>query len=600
MTLLTCHIENFGKLVDFDMDFNKGLNIVNEPNGFGKSTLTVFLRVMFYGFEGESRRDILSNERKAYKPWGQGTYGGSIVFEKEGRSYLLTRIFGNKASEDIFRLQDADTLFDSRDFSENIGFELFGIDADGFKRSIVIHQGCCETGVDGAINAKICDLAEVTDDIGNFSEVENVFKKKLDGLSDKRRTGSRYKLNSEIYELEYKLKECGKLSSEIDAAKQNIRLSEENIGKLKADKANEEALIEKAVADVSYYYQREQYNQALKEYNDLNNEIISLEDKLINVPVKTEFKVQMPPSKKTAVIACIFMFVMLICILLICNTNLNENILWATAIATGLACLFIVFLPRRVISDTLPENADLLVSMHADKKKKRSELEKYISKIEKSSEFQKISEAREADEKTLELTKKKIEKISEAIENQQSKISECKVMLAGLERDYSEINRIKDVLADKKAELEKQNRQYFLLSTASEMLESAKNTFSAQLREPVSNSFKKFYNLLDDENKVEYSFDADTNLMAYSGGMYHSAECLSRGQRDLAGVAFRMALTETMFKDEKPFLIMDDPFVNLDDGRFAQADKLLTDISKQYQVIYFTCSAHRIPNIDNA
>ena len=47
MKLISCHIENFGKLSDVTIDFEDGFNLFHEPNAWGKSTLAAFLRVMF-------------------------------------------------------------------------------------------------------------------------------------------------------------------------------------------------------------------------------------------------------------------------------------------------------------------------------------------------------------------------------------------------------------------------------------------------------------------------------------------------------------------------------------------------------------------------
>ena len=66
MRLLTCHIENFGKLSDFSYDFADGYNAFVLPNGAGKSTFAAFIRVMFYGFAGETKRTELEKERKRY------------------------------------------------------------------------------------------------------------------------------------------------------------------------------------------------------------------------------------------------------------------------------------------------------------------------------------------------------------------------------------------------------------------------------------------------------------------------------------------------------------------------------------------------------
>lgn len=99
MRLLTCHIENFGKLSDFSYDFADGYNAFVLPNGAGKSTFAAFIRVMFYGFAGETKRTELEKERKRYQPWQGGTYGGQLTFTADGKYYLLSRVFGKTAKE---------------------------------------------------------------------------------------------------------------------------------------------------------------------------------------------------------------------------------------------------------------------------------------------------------------------------------------------------------------------------------------------------------------------------------------------------------------------------------------------------------------------
>ena len=48
MKLIHLHIENFGILSNFDFDFQNDLNMIKEENGFGKTTLGTFIKVMFY------------------------------------------------------------------------------------------------------------------------------------------------------------------------------------------------------------------------------------------------------------------------------------------------------------------------------------------------------------------------------------------------------------------------------------------------------------------------------------------------------------------------------------------------------------------------
>ena len=51
MELIKAHIINFGKFSNFEVDFKKGLNSFIHKNGWGKTTLSVFIKAMFYGME---------------------------------------------------------------------------------------------------------------------------------------------------------------------------------------------------------------------------------------------------------------------------------------------------------------------------------------------------------------------------------------------------------------------------------------------------------------------------------------------------------------------------------------------------------------------
>lgn len=105
--IISCYVENFGKLHDYSVDFSDGLNIVCEENGWGKSTFAAFVRAMFYGLEGERKRNLLENERKRYKPWQGGVFGGKLTFEIQGKTYQISRVFYDKEANDEFELRDA-------------------------------------------------------------------------------------------------------------------------------------------------------------------------------------------------------------------------------------------------------------------------------------------------------------------------------------------------------------------------------------------------------------------------------------------------------------------------------------------------------------
>jgi uncharacterized protein YhaN len=65
---------------------------------------------------------------------------------------------------------------------------------------------------------------------------------------------------------------------------------------------------------------------------------------------------------------------------------------------------------------------------------------------------------------------------------------------------------------------------------------------------------------------------------------------LSQGTLDTVYLAARIGLVRLVTGDRRPPLVMDDPFVTLDDDRARRALELLKDISTDFQVIYLTTS----------
>ena len=126
MKLIECYVSSFGVLKNFRYDFNDGLNVINEINGFGKTTFTVFIKSMFYGLN-DTKRGLDENERKKYKPWNSTErFGGYLVFEKNEKKYKIERFFGNKSAEDSAILTELSTGKTFNDYFD-LGNKLFEI-----------------------------------------------------------------------------------------------------------------------------------------------------------------------------------------------------------------------------------------------------------------------------------------------------------------------------------------------------------------------------------------------------------------------------------------------------------------------------------------
>ncbi len=171
MKLIECYVENFGKLSAYRLKFKDGLNAFVQENGYGKTTLTEFIKAMLYGLGDTKKGDILENDRRRYTPWGGGVCGGWLSFSEGGKGYRIERTFGQKAQDDTFALYDLTLGKPTDDYSENIGRELFGIDKEGFLRTVFLsEQNLSGKNDNKSISEKLSDTTGVDYDMGAMDE----------------------------------------------------------------------------------------------------------------------------------------------------------------------------------------------------------------------------------------------------------------------------------------------------------------------------------------------------------------------------------------------------------------------------------------------
>ena len=206
MRILNCYVKNFGTLSNFNLNFEKGLTVIKEDNGFGKSTLAVFLKAMFYGFPKRSGHSIDTNERMKFAPWQGGIFGGRLDFEVEGRKYRVERTFGAREKEDTFKLLDLVSGGESEDYSSDLGVELFGMDAESFERSIYASQSGTATVMTDSLSAKLTGLLENGDGSDDFDLAIKLLDKR-EKFYNSPSKGELNKVNQRIEKLEKELRD---------------------------------------------------------------------------------------------------------------------------------------------------------------------------------------------------------------------------------------------------------------------------------------------------------------------------------------------------------------------------------------------------------
>ncbi len=527
MRLLTCHIENFGKLSDFSYDFTDGYNAIVLPNGAGKSTFAAFLRVMFYGFAGETKRTELEKERKRYQPWQGGTYGGQLTFTVDGNYYMLSRVFGKTAKGDSFRLQDANTLLDSADYTEQIGQELFGIDAESFMRTIYIGQAeCAAFAATDSVSAKLGDQMEETEDMASYDVANKKLADAINQLSDKRSTGKLAKLEREAHVLAQEIQarqavqeEIKTVSSQLTAVK--VRWNACVAGKLPEEMNEEEAVSssEQEHTDTMQRRREERYEQ--KKYKGLTGVFLGL---LVIV---------------YALLAAGKGYRMLI---LICG---------GFSVIAG-ACMLLGYAIGR--KKRQPERRPVQPKplLEEQQQRRASEMEALSRQI--------LQYSRKLDE----------------LESEFDALTEKERKLQSLNEEVITLREKCDIIQKTKA-----------------FLTQAKGNYGARYQAPVMDAFHRYYEMLTGDGGTAYGLSATFEMEKQEQGMYRNMGYFSRGYQDLTGLCMRLAFADAMYREEKPFLILDDPFVNLDEEKIERGRAFVREIIKEYQVIYFTCHESR-------
>ena len=218
MRLIECYIENFGKLSDYSISFSDGLNTICESNGYGKTTLTVFIKSMLYGLEDTRKHKLEENDRKHYLPWNSGRCGGSLTFEANGKAYRIERSFGQKASDDTFKLYDNLTGKESSDFGENLGEQLFEIDADGFLRTIFLSEANLSgKNENKTVSAKLSDLSGAIGDMSVMDDAIELLEKKRKMYYKQGGRGELASLKERIRELNTEIEAIEALDSSLKA-----------------------------------------------------------------------------------------------------------------------------------------------------------------------------------------------------------------------------------------------------------------------------------------------------------------------------------------------------------------------------------------------
>lgn len=165
MKILRVEVRQFGRLRDFTLEPQAGLNLYCYPNEFGKTTLIYFIYYMFYGYTAKML--------KKYLPWSGDEMAGSLTFEEAGRSWRIERRHPAKGMEK--RQVICVTTGEEKVFAnqEQPGPYFLGLDGDTFLRSFCMTQGDLLFARTDGLDVALKNMAATGDENVSYQQAED-------------------------------------------------------------------------------------------------------------------------------------------------------------------------------------------------------------------------------------------------------------------------------------------------------------------------------------------------------------------------------------------------------------------------------------------
>lgn len=732
MKLLKLHIDNFGKLTDFDYDFNANLNPLLKDNGWGKTTLAAFIKAMLYGMKKSAKKNLRENERLKYTPWQGGTYGGALEFEAGCKQYRIERSFAKTEKGDKHAVYDLSTNTKTDEFGDSCGLSLFKIDAETFAKSIFVPQEDFDFKFGETIKAKLANM------FGNLDDTQNA-EQAIKALEEKRKAISSTKAKSSLLkDLDFEL---SKINEDIDDKKTKVK----DIEHLEKEKKSLEASASLKEKEYNVALKRHEVNEAMRELyyknkgitqkeiefkmlnadlqnvtkadldelDDINKKLIELnrekeiKDKemsdikdspaylalnalFVKSPLKEDeinkleedialYKTNLDIKKRLSPVFTI-MFPILILLSVIGAVLTIYNMAVGIALAICgilLACVLLLFMffgkdgyGKKPAAMDKQENQEISLKAFFNRyelyetdftqnintlKSKYNEYQNLSQRIsglslQSDEASKKIEEYEEKASSVLSLfaltsptTALKTEELKEAARKYKTlanEINELKqerdefakennlkpddginidsvsinIEVNKIQKEKEEINKEinenermlnllyqtqesleddllkQEKMEEEKEELEKQDK---ILAAAAEFIKKTAELVKKNYIQPMSDKVKEYLDLFFGNNKLNFNLDIDFKFSGVEDLKQRDIEFYSQGYRQAIALCLRLALIEVIFPEEKPFLLLDDPFVGLDNEKLSKAKELLEKISETKQVIYLTCHDSR-------
>lgn len=588
MIITKLHIENFGKLHDFDMNFTDGINQIYKENGWGKSSLSIFIKALLYGMPAKARGDSFNYERSRFSPWQGGLYGGFLQIKTANIEYKITRFFGKTPEGDSLEILDLTNNQKLQNLNKEIGEILFGVGRESFEVTAFFPQLKFISSANSQITASLTGADKFQNDLANFNQAIKIIDAKISSLKKEKPKKEdienlhRYiDENKTLIEIESKKNlNCREKLNDFDRQKLTYQIDYE---RCKSEFSEKQMLFDKKLKiEEKLRDNSNKLNEYLVEKNQIL-EKIQQEDKKVN---------ENKNAKTTNILSIVIPLVFVILIAVFSSLTIVGILNVIIGICLSLIMLVLGFLSEFLILRRKRNNK------RYDNKNSEgllvNKLKEIDNQIKISEEINnQLKEDYKFYNKYTAPNREKLEEIENILNNNKIDIITIKNQIENIDKEIDDLLDKNEKMVNDynliKENFHKIDDKIKILTLTKDFMLQARENVSKRFIVPINQSLKNLLTTFDITDR-NYIIDTEWNVKEETNFGTKEFQYSSQGLQDIISFCQRINLIDEIYKKEKPVIILDDTFVNLDDKKLKIAKEIIKEIAKTYQIIYICCN----------
>lgn len=627
---------SFGKLNGESLELTEGLNVICAPNESGKSTWCAFIRAMLYGIDSAERQKAGHlPDKLRYAPWSGAAMQGEMELSAGGKDITITRATKLKSAP----MREFSAVYTGTNVpvegldAANAGEMLTGASREVFKRSAFVEQGSIAVSSSPELEKRIGAIVSTGDENCSFTEADEQLRAWQRSRRYNRR-GKLPELEERMAETKKRLAELDSLANESERLTQQLEQGRQNCRQLE-NEITESRKTARRDALSNLQNLRKELNAANEAHEKADDErdarraalcgcvIGERQPDEVAAEVKADtakcLELKEISEKKTSPVLSTVLLLIALAVIAAAIFIIPQAYTPYAFLAGGVLCLISAALYVRHIK---AKNA-----AHDAGRQRKLLLSKYKAEDERGikscyEEFLKLFDELSAAENEEKRTAQRLaemrttQEITEAKTLQELDFSGGDNEASQLSRELSAVQRSCDMLSARISEIKGRidamgdplvlgselnnmeslyaalQSEYDAIALAVDTLRAADADIQSRFSPELGKLAAHYMSVVTDGRYesvlINRDFSAKTKLSGDT--VPRETEYLSAGTLDLMYLAVRLAVCTLALPENSACpLILDDTLVNLDAERTQQAMKLLREISKQRQVILFTC-----------